>query len=80
VLIGSVGCLVGLARDDLGTEGSIGREHTMEANEMEPGTRDECGQALQKFQRAHHEMGGSIAGTLKRDGKTRPVSPGFWHG
>ena len=39
----------------------VGREHAMEANEMEPGTRDECGQALQEFQRAHHEMGGSIA-------------------
>ena len=33
----------------------------MEANEMEPGTRDEGSQALQEFQRAHHEMGGAIA-------------------
>jgi len=33
----------------------------MEANEMEPGTRDEGGQALQEFQRAHHQMDGSIA-------------------
>jgi len=33
----------------------------MEANEMEPGPWDECGQALQEFQRAHHEMGGAIA-------------------
>ncbi len=32
----------------------------MEANEMEPGTRDEGGQALREFQRAHHEMGGPI--------------------
>jgi len=32
----------------------------MEANEMEPGTWDECSQALQEFQRAHHEMGGAI--------------------
>ena len=32
----------------------------MEANEMEPGTRDECGQALQEFQRGHHEMDGPI--------------------
>ena len=33
----------------------------MEANEMEPGTRDEGGQALREFQRAHHEMVGAIA-------------------
>ena len=33
----------------------------METNEMEPGTRDEGGQALEEFQRAHHEMGGAIA-------------------
>ncbi len=39
----------------------MGREHAMEANEMEPGPWDESRQALQEFQRAHHEMGGSIA-------------------
>ncbi len=33
----------------------------MEANEMEPGTWDECSQALQEFQWAHPEMGGAIA-------------------
>ena len=33
----------------------------MEANEMEPGTWDERGQALEEFQRGHHEMGGAIA-------------------
>ncbi len=33
----------------------------MEANEREPGTWDECGQALQEFQRGHHQMGGAIA-------------------
>jgi len=33
----------------------------MEANEMESGTWDERGQALQEFQWAHHEMGGAIA-------------------
>ncbi len=33
----------------------------MEANEMKPRTRDEGGQALQEFQRGHHEMGGAIA-------------------
>ena len=39
----------------------MGREHAREANEMEPGPWDECGQALQEFQRAHHEMGGALA-------------------
>ncbi len=38
-----------------------GCEHAMEANEMEPGTRDEGGEALQEFQRGHHEVGGAIA-------------------
>lgn len=33
----------------------------MEANEMEPRTRNECRQALQKFQWAHHQMSGAIA-------------------
>ena len=33
----------------------------MEANEMELGTRDERGQALEEFHRGHHEMGGAIA-------------------
>ncbi len=33
----------------------------MEPNERQPGTRNECGQALQKFQRAHHQMSGAIA-------------------
>lgn len=32
----------------------------MKANEMEPGPRDKRGQALEEFQRAHHEMGGAI--------------------
>ncbi len=33
----------------------------MKANEMEPRTRDEGGQALQEFQRGHDQMGGAIA-------------------
>ncbi len=28
---------------------------------MEPGTRDEGREALQEFQRGHHEVGGAIA-------------------
>ena len=54
--------LVGLAGNDLGTQRRVGCEHAMEANEMEPRTWDERGQALQEFQRAHHQMGGAIAG------------------
>ena len=33
----------------------------MEANEMEAGTRDQGSQALQEFQRRHHDMRGAIA-------------------
>jgi len=33
----------------------------MEANEMEPRLRNEGGQALEEFQRGHHQMGGAIA-------------------
>ncbi len=33
----------------------------METNEMEPGARDERREALEKFQRGHHQMGGAIA-------------------
>ncbi len=51
----------GLAGGDLGPEGGVGREHVMEAVEMEPGARDECGRASHEFQRGHHQMGGSIA-------------------
>ncbi len=33
----------------------------MEANEMEPRTRDERREALEEFKRGHHQMGGTIA-------------------
>jgi len=39
----------------------VGREHAMEANEMESGPGDQGGQALQEFQRGHHDMRGPIA-------------------
>ena len=47
----------------------------MEATEMEPGPRDEGGQALQEFQRGHDEMGGAIAvrGFELEDGLTGRV-------
>ncbi len=52
--------MIGLAGDNLGTEGSVGGEYAMEANEMEPGTRDQGSQALQEFQRCHDDMRGAI--------------------
>ena len=40
----------------------------MEANEMEPGAWDECGQALHELQGRHHDMGCAIAiGCLQRE-------------
>jgi len=37
------------AWDYLGTEGRVGREHAMEANEMEARTWDEDGQAFRRW-------------------------------
>ncbi len=45
----------------MGTKGGVGGEYTMEANEMEAGSRDQGGQALQEFQRCHDDMRGAIA-------------------
>lgn len=58
--MGGVRCRVGLAGHDLGAQGRVGRQYTMEANEMESGTKDEGGQALQEFQRGHHEVSRAI--------------------
>ncbi len=59
--MGGVRRRVGLAGHDLGALRRVGCQHAMDANEREPGTWDECGQALQEFQRGHHQMGGAIA-------------------
>ena len=48
------------AWDDLGPQRGVGREHAMEANEMEPWTRDERSQAWPELERGHHEMGGPV--------------------
>ncbi len=40
--------LVGLAGYNLGSEGRVGRENAMKANEMEPRPRDEGRQALRR--------------------------------
>ncbi len=39
---------------------TIRGEHVMEANEMEPGPRDERRQALEEFQRSPDEMSGAM--------------------
>jgi hypothetical protein len=41
----------------------------MEANEMEPWTRDERSQAFKEFQWGHHEMGGPIPTRFKGAGQ-----------
>ncbi len=65
--IGGVWRLVGYTGYDLGPQGRIGCEYAMEANEMEPGPRDERGQALQEFQRGHDEISGAIAVDLANE-------------
>ena len=32
----------------------------MEANQMQPRARHQCGQALHELQRRHHDMGGAV--------------------
>ncbi len=54
------GGVMGLFGDNLGSEGGVGGEYAMEANEMEPGTRDQGSQALQEFERRHDDMRGAI--------------------
>ncbi len=46
------GGVIGLARENLGPEGRVGGEYAMEANEMEPGTRDQGGEALNPGRRS----------------------------
>ena len=61
-VIGCVlGCLVRWTRNDRRAQLGVGREHAMEANQMQPRTRDQCGQPLHELQRRHHDMGGAVA-------------------
>jgi hypothetical protein len=70
-VIGCVlGCLVHWTRNDRRTQRGVGREHAVEANQMQPRTRDECGEPLYELQRRHHNrhhnMGGPVpVGTLE---------------
>ena len=38
----------------------MGGEYSMKTNEMEPGSWNQGGQALEEFQRGHDDMGGAI--------------------
>ena len=49
------------ARNDLGPQFGVGREHTMEANQMQPGSRHQGGKALHKLQGRHDDVGGAVA-------------------
>ena len=61
-----LGCILRWTRHDRATQPGVGREHAMEANQMQPRTRDECGEALHALQRRHHDMGGPVSvGTLE---------------
>ena len=53
-------CAERSARNELGTPLGMGRKHAMKANEIEPGSWHEGGQALHKFQWGHHDVGGAI--------------------
>src|SRR5205809_6854839 len=39
----------------------VRREHAIEANQMQPGTWDECGHTLHELRRPHHDIGGAVA-------------------
>ena len=52
--------LGGGARDNRGTQLSVGCEHAMEADEMQPRTGDERGEALHKLQGLHYDMRGPV--------------------
>jgi hypothetical protein len=54
-------CIVRWTRNDCATQSGVGREHAMEANQMQPRARHQCGQALHELQRRHHDMGGPVA-------------------
>ena len=51
VMIASLMGVAGRAWNDVGPEFGVWCEHAMEANQMQPGARHQCGQALQEFQR-----------------------------
>jgi hypothetical protein len=48
-------------RHDRGTQPGMGRQHAVEACQMQARTRHQGGQALHEFQRRHDDMGGAVA-------------------
>ena len=48
-----LGCLLRWTRNDRSAQLGVGCEHAMETNQMQPRTRDECGQPLHELQRRH---------------------------
>ena len=56
-----LGCLLRWTRNDRRPQRSVGCEHAMEANQMQPRTRPQCRLALHELQRRHHNMGGAVA-------------------
>ena len=46
-----IACLAPRGWNDRGTQLGVGREHAMEADEMQPWTRDQRGEALHELQR-----------------------------
>jgi len=66
-VIGCVlGCLVHWTGNDRSAQLGVGREHAVEANQMQPRRRDECGQPLHELQRRHHDLRGPVTvGTLE---------------
>ncbi len=55
-VIGCVlGCLVHWTGNDRSAQLGVGREHAVEANQMQAWTRHQRGEALHEFQRFHDE-------------------------
>jgi len=50
VVLRHVTCVDWRAGDDFGTQPGIGREHVMEADQMQPRTGNQRGESLHKFQ------------------------------
>ena len=67
----------GRARNDLGAQFRVRRQHTVEANQMQARRRHQCSQALHELQGRHHD--GSVAGERPRRpgcGLLHPETPG----
>ena len=60
-VIGRVrGGILHCARNERATQLGVGREHAVEANQMQPRTRHQRGEALHELQRRHDDVSGAI--------------------